>query len=68
MTREQLEALALLLGLVVVAALADIVLVVVDDHVGGGHWLKHPVAILVATALAVVATVGLFLGLFLSRR
>lgn len=68
MTRDQLDALALLLGLVVVAALADIVIVVLDDHLVGGRFLRHPIAILVAVALGVVAVVGLFLGLGLSRR
>ena len=67
MTREQLEAVGLLLGLVMVAALVDIVIVVIDDHVGS-QFLKHPIAILVAVTLAIAAVLGLSVSLLLSGR
>ena len=67
MTREQLEAVGLLLGLVMVAALVDIVIVVIDDHVGS-QFLMHPIAILVAVTLAIAAVLGLSVSLLLSGR
>jgi len=66
-TREQLQAVGLLLSLVIVAALVDIVIVVIDDHIGS-QFLKHPIAILIAVTLAVAAVLGLLVGLLLSGR